>query len=288
MVVSVLLILTLFYGCNNDSHIIYEEPAILINLTRYESGGTIQATAYGSVEGTQSVPLVSINNEILALSYSVTEDVFCKSRFTGNISIEPGEECELIVSHNHGEARATVTLPSDFGITIPSDYDTLHLDEDFILNWNTSNDAERYELWAYLEYFHRDDIDPYTAEFEDWSHFDSLVITTDTNLLIPIERLFPSGIDTVKYGSGYMEIYSENGPSIRYPIDTTERNINGNGVGYFIAYNRNCNRVHTVIENDSIRPPVSMMRPVYSPISFLNSQLQILRTYDPKFMQFEE
>jgi hypothetical protein len=300
-ILSMLLIIMLIYGCIDDSHSIYEKPAIFVDLARYKdnswySNDSIKVFARANINGSHGVPIVTINDDTIHGYYSMIDSI-CYCILFGYISIAPQGEYELIVLHDFGEARAQVTMPSDFEITTPSNNDSLKFNEDLIINWDISNNAERYILDVHTEYI--TDID--SAERDDWIRFDSLINTTNTSITIPNERTFPSGSDTAQCGSGQIFIKSEYGPSIRHPLDTLERNITGDGVGYFVASNyTHCdeNYIHIIIKNDSLTYPGGIVNETPQEFdglvgreygtSYFDSKVIILHIYDPKFTEFLE
>jgi len=284
-ILVVALSFTLIYGCEKGPTIMsYGEPAIFAELIRAEQREqTIQNVAYVSVGGTRLVPVVSINNDTLEL-YSYRRDEYTYlSEFRENLSVVPGDECELVVYHDEGEASATITLPGDFEIISPEEAFVLQQDGDINVSWSSSERAERYFINIDLHYYYID-----TAGSNNYFSLDTNVYTINTNLIIPNERIFPSDIDSIEYGSGIISVYSENGPNIGY---TTEGNISGEGIGYFIASNQTPERIYFGIGN-----VLMVYGPFYpideiikiSPTEQFETRLEYLRTHDPRFTQFEE
>jgi hypothetical protein len=288
LILVALLSFTLIYGCEKGpTTISYGEPAIFAELTRDEQREqTIQNVIHVSVGGTRLVPVVRINNDTLEL-YSYRRDNYTYtyySEFRENLSVAPGEECELVVYHDEGEASATIALPGDFGITVPKGDSSLRQNEDLIVNWSTSKGAERYKLEIDLSYYYVD-----TSGASNRFDLDTSFYAT-TNITIPKERLFPPEVDSVDGGFSNISIYSESGPWIGH---TTEGNISGEGVGYFIASNQTPEIRYFGIGNGVIvygpfEPIDSIIIIKISPPEQFETHLEYLRTHDPKFTDFPE
>jgi hypothetical protein len=286
LVFVVLLSFTLIYGCEKGPTIIsYGEPAIFAELIRAEQRDqTIQNIIQVSVGGTRLVPVVCINNDTLGI-YSYRKDEYTYlSEFRENLSVAPGNECDLVVYHDEGEASATITLPGDFEITSPKEDSALQQNEDLIVNWSPSEGAERYKLKIDLSYYYVDTSGASTRFDLDTSFY------TTTNITIPKERLFPPEVDSVDGGFGNVSIYSESGPWIGH---TTEGNISGEGVGYFIASNQTPEIRYFGIGNGVMvygpfEPTDSIIIIKISPPEQFETHLEYLRSHDPKFTEFPE
>lgn len=282
----VILIFTLISGCEKAPLIMsYGEPAIFAELRRSEQKEqTIQNIINVSVGGTRLVPVVSINNDTLELEHYQRDDyAYLISEFRGNLSVNPGDECKLVVYHDEGEASATITLPGNFEITSPEEDSTLHQNEDLPVSWSPSEGAERYKSDINLSYHYVD-----TSEESNSFSLDTTFYTT-TNITIPKERIFPPDVDSVEYGSGNISIYSESGPWIGH---TTEGNVFGEGVGYFIASNKTPEIRYFGIGNGVMvfygpLAPIDSIIIKISPPEQFETHLEYLRTHDPNFIQFE-
>jgi hypothetical protein len=283
-ILAAILSFALICGCEKGpTTISYGETAIFAELIRSEHGdGIIQNLINVSVGGTRLVPIASINNDTLELySYRRDENAYFISRFRENVSVNPGDECQLIVYHNEGKASATIALPGDFEITSPGENDTLNPNEDLSVSWSTSEGAERYKLTINLYYHYTD-----TSGASNSYRFDTTFYTT-SSCTIPKERIFPPEVGSVVYGSGNISIYSESGPRIGH---TTEGNIYGEGVGYFIAYNLIPELRYFGIGNGLMVygpidfPPIDIG---LSPTRQFEKHLEYLKIHDPDFMWFE-
>jgi hypothetical protein len=278
----VILIFTLISGCEKDPLIMsYGEPAIFAELRRSkQKEQIIQNIINVSVGGTRLVPVVSINNDTLELEHYQRDDyAYLISEFRGILSVNPGDECELVVYHDEGEASATITLPGNFEITSPEEDSVLHQNKDFPVSWSSSEGAERYKLNIDLSYYYIDTSGTLTRFNLDTSFY------TTTNITIPKERLFPPEVDSVDGGFGNISIYSESGPCIGHTI---KGNVSGEGVGYFTAYNQTPERTYFAIGNAAIiSVPFDPFDPGISPTEQFETHLEYLRTHDPNFIQFE-
>jgi hypothetical protein len=276
-----ILSLPLIYGCEKGPTVIsYGKPAIFAELIRDEQRDqTVQNVIHVNVGGTRLVPVVSINNDTLEVYSYRREEYTYLSEFRGDVSVNPGDECKLVVYHDEGQADAVITLPGDFEITALKGDSTLHQNEDLIVNWGSSEGAERYKLDIYLYYHYVD-----TSGASNIFRLDTVFYSVDS-LIIPKERIFPPDVDFIEYGSGNIYIYSESGPRIGY---TTEGNIAGDGVGYFIASNKASERIYFSIGNILIvYGPLDPFDPVISPTEQFKKHLEYLKTHDPNFIQLE-
>jgi len=241
----VILIFLLFFGCERGPIILsYGEPAIFAELNRAQQrDSTVQNVIEVSVGGTRLVPVVRVNNDTLELYYYQKNQNTYNSQFIGYLSVEPGDECELVVYHDEGEATATITLPGDFEIISPKEDSALRENEDLIVGWSPSEGEDRYKLDIDLHYYYFD-TSGVSNRFDLDTNFYAI-----THVTIPKEKLFPPEVDSIDGGSGNISIYSENGPHIGH---TSEGNISGDGVGYFIAYSHIAEKVYFTIGNTSI------------------------------------
>jgi hypothetical protein len=239
---TVFIIIFLSNGCKNGPTVIsYGEPLISAELRTYDS--IHLPRAYVKIEGTELLPIVVINYDTLELgNCSPKGQYMWESYFADEVSTDPENEYELMVSHSRGEANATITLPGNFGITSPQEEDTLHLNEDLLINWSSSEGAERYNLRIRLYCYYGDTANPTQSSFR----LDTLLSKTQTSLTLQKEKIFSSEIDSVQEGFGYVDISAENGPQVGI---SAEGNIYGEGVGYFATSNGRA--VHLVIEDTS-------------------------------------
>lgn len=270
-----LLSFILIHGCEKDPLIVsYGEPAIFAELVRNEHGDETKNLINISVGGTRLIPVVTLNNDTLELDSYRRNEISYYSRFRGNVSVAPGDECNLIVYHNQGQASATINLPGDFEITSPGEDDTLHQDEDLDVAWSTSEGAERYKSDFSLYYSYID-----TAGALNTYRLDTTFYTT-TGFAIPKEKIFPPEVDSVEYGSGSIYVYSEAGPCIGH---TTKGNISGEGVGYFTAYNQLTQRIYFSLEESPFIPIDSVIE--VSPTEQFETRLEYLNTCDSNFIE---
>jgi hypothetical protein len=228
-IIRVLSTLFLANGCKNGpTTISYGDPLISAELRKFDK---VKAPiAYVEVDGTELLPIVAINNDTLELgACNPTSEHMWESYFRCEVSTDPDNEYELIVSHKGGEARATITLPGDFEIISPLEDDTLYQGENLTVNWSLSERAERYELHIRLSYYYGDTANPNHSSFR----LDTILSETEAGITIPEEKIFLPDIDSIQEGYGYVDIQSENGPQIGM---SAEGNISGEGSGYFNAY----------------------------------------------------
>jgi hypothetical protein len=271
-----LFVLIFIYGCNwfgTNS----EEPVIFVEISGSNSAVSVRAF----IENSPGDPIVTINGDTLT-EKNIGDLTSWGVRFSQEIPIDPEEEYELIVSHDLGEAHAQITMPSNSAIITPSNNDTLKLNEDLVLNWTSSDNMERYILC--IDIHHLNTVNPVTPY--DWNRFNFIVDTTDTSIIIPNEDIFSPDPDSAKYGFGTIMLKSENGPSIRSPLDIKERNISGDGVGYFVATNYADSSTHIRIGTDTLESDTLPF--FYIPCSgefhdVFNRKLNILYYEDPLF-----
>ena len=284
-----LFVLIFVYGCEDPLET-SKEPAIFVEICRYKddglSGTNLKMNSVQAfIAGAPGDPIVTINDDTLTEGRIWWIGELVPSwgiSFSGNIPIDPEEEYELIVSHDSGEAYAQITMPSYSEIITPNNNDTFNLNEDIVVNWTSSENMERYILNIEIH------------------SFDSLVNTTDTSITIPTENISLPGSDTIKYRSGSIHLKSENGPSIRRPLDTTERNISGYGIGYFVATNYAESSTNITVETDTLgsggydKVPFTGLPFLDYPIGFgyefpyscaFRGKLNILSSQDPRFRQ---
>ena len=224
-------IVFLSFGCKNGpTTISYGDPLILAELTYYDQFDFPRAEV--QVEGTELLPVVTINNDTLELSSCNPEGEYIwESYFRGDVSTAPNNEYELIVSHAGGEATAAITLPGDFELTSIQENDTLNQNEDLIINWSSSEGVEKYNLSVRLYYYYGDTADPTYSSFR----LDTILSKMTTGLTLEKEKFFSPEIDSILEGYGYIYLNAENGPQIG---TSSEGNISGEGIGYFTAINR--------------------------------------------------
>ncbi len=284
-ILAAILSFPLIYGCEKGLTIInYGEPAIFAELSTEQRDQTVQNVIRVDVGGTRLVPVVLINNDTLEV-YSYRRDEYTYlSEFRGNLSLDPGDECKLFVYHDEGEASATITLPGDFEIISPEEDSTLHQNEDLTVSWSTSEGAERYKLDIRLNYHYVD-----TSGESNIFSIDTVFYSVDS-LIIPKERIFPSVVDSVEYGYGHIFVYSESGPWIGH---TSEGNISGEGVGYFVAYNQIPERIDfgigipLIVGYEGPFDPIDSIIEI-SPTDSFETRFEYLKTHDPIFSQFAE
>jgi hypothetical protein len=275
---SVLLIFLLFSGCENGPMVMsYGEPAIFAELNRAQQrDSTVQNVIEVSVGGTRLVPVVSVNNDTLELYYYQKNQNTYNSEFRGYLSVEPGDECELVVYHDEGEATAKITLPGDFEIISPKEDSALRQNEDLIVGWSPSEGEGRYKLDIDLYYYYFD-TSGVSSRFDLDTNFYAI-----THVTIPKEKLFPPEVDSIESGFGRISIYPESGPWIGHTI---EGNISGDGVGYFVAYSHIAEKVYFTIGNTSIiYIPFEPPDPILIPTEQFKKHLEYLKNNDPTFM----
>lgn len=283
LILVVILSFTLIYGCEKGLTIISSgEPAIFAELSTDQRDQTVQNVIRVDVGGTRLVPVVRINNDTLEVYSYRKEEYTYLSVYRGNLSVDPGDECKLVVYHDEGEASATITLPGDFEITAPEEDSALHQNEDLIVSWSPSEGADRYKLYISLNYHYVD-----TSGEANIFSLDTVFYSVD-NLIIPKERIFPSEVDSVEYGYGHIFIYPESGPWIGH---TREGNISGDGVGYFVAYKHIPERIDfgvgiPLIVYEVPFDPIDSIIEI-SPTDQFETRFEYLKTHDPNFMQFE-
>jgi hypothetical protein len=223
-------IVFLSFGCKKGpTAISYGDPSIRAELTYYDQLDLPSASV--EVEGTELLPIVTINNDTLELSgCNPKGEYMWESYFRGDVSTTSDNEYELRVSHAGGEATGSITLPGNFEFTSIQEDDTLNQNEDLIVNWNPSEGAEKYNLSVRLSYYYGDTADPTYSSFR----LDTILSKMTTVLTLEKEKIFSPEIDSILEGYGYIYLNAENGPQIGA---SSEGNISGEGIGYFTAVN---------------------------------------------------
>lgn len=288
-IIGLLSIFTLIFGCKKGPTIIdFGEPTIFAELTRYRYyyDQPIRNQAEVVVYGSHLVPIVSINDDTLEFEYYSSSAAYvAQSYFLDYLYATPGDEFEMVVYHDEGEASATVTLPGDFALTPLQENDTLFLDEDFAISWGKSEGAERYFVRIYMRYYYID-----TTGIRTYFYFDTSLYTIDTNFVVPLERMLLPQVDSVDYGYGYVTVNAENGAWIGHSL---EGNITGDGIGYFTAYNQINGDVDFRIENSSVLVLPASFDPFdeiikISPRKRFEKRLEYLLNHDLNFSPFAE
>lgn len=196
-------------------------------------------TAQVEIDGSKSLPVVTINSESLYLSdyytyYNSFADVYLwdsewrKER----LGVALGKKCVLNVSQLGGDASSdSVVVPLPITLTSPGGGFTLKAGNPLPIAWSGTTGIERYSLTINIDYYYRDTANQYRSFSLDTSLY---LPGTITSFTLPATTIFPAYVDTVFWGDGMIELVAETGCK---EGKNPEGNIKGNGYGYFWAYN---------------------------------------------------
>ncbi len=207
----------------------YSEPMINGWLYRGEYyDNAVEYERYVEVfdpEGLRMVPVVSLNKELLPVSYYS----WTKYAYKDSSKFGVNQPYELEVEHYWGKATARVTMPGNFSLRHPGEGYILDLDSTLYVSWSRSAGSQWYFVEIDIEYTYRG---VNGEEGEEIIQLDTML--TDTMLVISRERIFPTQVADVYDGDGSVMVWSGNGPAIE-PGD--KGNVRGSGFGFFNAIN---------------------------------------------------
>jgi hypothetical protein len=190
---------------------------------------TLPTNAQVIVSNISSIPTVKLNQSDLRFRsvYSSGSNYWDTLR-----TITQGDEVQLTISGNQGEAGATVRIPRQFRIQSP-DPDSIFIllpHSNFSASWTTSGFSDYYYAYFYLYYSYV----PTGGGYKYFS-FDIDTILSTTSILIPADKLFPPDFDSLTsnwYNEGALNIEAVNGPR---PEVGAQGNVTGGGIGFFFG-----------------------------------------------------
>lgn len=190
---------------------------------------TLPTNAYIIVSNISSIPSVKINQNDIKF-----RDLYSEGSYYWDTlhNITAGDDVQLNISGNQGEADATVRIPEQFSIQSP-DPDSIFLlppHGDFIASWPVSNFADYYHAYFYLNYTYI----PIGEETSEYFHIEIDTIFSTTSFTIPATRLFPPDFDSLSssWSYGDFRIEAINGPR---PEVGAQGNITGDGIGFLFG-----------------------------------------------------
>ncbi len=201
---------------------------------------TSDSTVTGQVEidGSKSLPVVTINSESLNLTnyytnYNSFADVhlWYSEWRKDQLGVALGKKCALNVSQLGGDASSdSVVVPYPLTFTSPGDTFTLKAGNPLPIAWSGTTGIDRYSLTINIDYYYRD-----TAHQYDYFSLDTTLYLpgTITSFTLPATTIFPAYVDTVFSGDGRIELGAESGC---HEGEDPKGNIKGNGYGYFWTY----------------------------------------------------
>jgi hypothetical protein len=207
-----------------------QRASIMATVWVYEAGPDTIVKNFGinmyKYNGFNDIPLVTLNDDTVYIApdeYSAGPTSF---QYNGEAPwLNPGSVCQLKADYGEGSGEAKDTLPAVFRITSPDGNYTLTQGSNLPIAWGSSNGAQWYWLYVDVAYLYRDQ----TGGSHDFELELDTIIHGST-FTLPSTRLFPSDVDTIIYGNGYVDIESYSGPEI---VAGEEGNIGGSAVGFF-------------------------------------------------------
>ncbi|HEX7344812.1 MAG TPA: hypothetical protein VF398_11135 [bacterium] len=189
------------------------------------------------VSDSPSLPTLLVNGEEKTLQPVSWTNGF---RYVEPYSLlQPGDSLHIEIGFTRydnqpGSAQIHTILPDTFRVWLPdtSEYISLPLGEDLVLNWTPSAGAEDYAIQGYMVYHYLD-----TAGVARDTSFGLSTVLVDTTWVIAAAALWPNlaAIDSLnsEYGNGGVLYLS----AICGPWQSGDPgNVAGDGVGIFTCY----------------------------------------------------
>jgi hypothetical protein len=224
IVAAAAIVLLAGAGCR-PSGTNYGVATIVGTLTHYQTTDRESTVADVNVNGTKLLPVVAINRDTLELTnYDAAGEYLWNSTWQRfHVPAVLDTVYVLHVYQSDGEAKShPERLPPRPALVAP---DTLHQNQDLTITWTPATRIDRYQAQVHASY-----------TYHNFLHFilDTTVILAPSanSVTIPAAALFPSEVDSVNVGNGFVTITAESGPSIGRE---TGGNVSGNGIGYFVA-----------------------------------------------------
>ena len=217
--------------CDRKTVLTHGLPAIIGTVIHHTGiGEQVRTEAAVSVDGTRLLPVVAVNDETLHLDgYSSSGEYMWDSEWSLELQhLAQGSTCVLNVYQFNGNAVTdSHVLALDPEFSYPPDTTVLRRGDSLKVRWKTTSGVDRYEL--YFDIWYR---------YSRSSNFylDTTVILDDSagSYTLPAGVIFPSHVDSVKYGHIDIDVTAEAGPDLGRQ---TGGNIKGNGCGYFWTRN---------------------------------------------------
>jgi hypothetical protein len=176
-------------------------------------------------QGLRMVPVVRLNDEYLRpYEYNWNTYKYGDENWFGTYRYY-----ELNVEHYWGEAFSRIVMPGNFTLTNPpGDSYILDMESTLVVTWNRSSGAQWYWIDVYASYDFLDS----SYVWDDYE-FEMDTTVSDTFLVLPPGRVFPSYIMDVLEGDGSALVWAGYGP----PVEPGDRgNVRGNGYGFFNGF----------------------------------------------------
>jgi hypothetical protein len=181
------------------------------------------------VSNISSIPTVKLNQDSITFMYLGVQS---SSYWDTLRTITEGDEVQLTIIGNQGEAGATVRIPRQFRIQSP-DPDSIFIllpHSNFSASWTSSGFSNYYYAYFYLNYSYV----PTGGGYKYFS-FDIDTILSTTSISIPAAKLFPPDFDSLTSNwsnGGAFNVEAVNGPK---PEVGAEGNVTGDGIGFFFG-----------------------------------------------------
>jgi hypothetical protein len=173
--------------------------------------------------GFKEIPIVVVNGESLWVDNYPSASIFLLQDSVPWVGLN--SEVKIKVDYAEGTGEATDTLPEHFDIMSPTSGFILHKGNNLNTSWETANGAAWYWLHVDVDYTYID----FNQNFRDFE-FDLDTIIHETSFNIEAARLFPSDVDTILMGSGWIDVEAVSGPEM---TTGNEGNVKGSAVGFF-------------------------------------------------------
>ncbi|HEX7321185.1 MAG TPA: hypothetical protein VF399_12625 [bacterium] len=207
-----------------------ERASILAYIQVYEAGTDTIVKDFGidmyKYNGFKEIPLVTLNDDTVHIPLDMYYVGVTSFDYNGEAPwLSTGAECRFKADYGEGSGEAKDTIPAEFQISSPDPGYILTQGSNLSIAWGSSNGAQWYWLYVDISYYYMDN----SGGFDDFDlELDTII--EGTSFTLPASRLFPSDVDTVLYGSGYVDIEAYSGPKI---VAGEEGNIKGSAVGFF-------------------------------------------------------
>ncbi|OYD16707.1 hypothetical protein CH330_02050 [candidate division WOR-3 bacterium JGI_Cruoil_03_51_56] len=232
------MLLVLMAACEQEKQQFdpnYREPMINGFLYRmeYYDGSVSYSRQFDIFDnaGLRMVPIVKLNQETISPYYYA----WTNYRYEDTLPFRVYEPYELSVTHYWGEAFSRVVMPGNFCLTSPpGDSYVFDMESTLVVRWKSSAGVQWYWIDLYCDYDFLDS----NYNWDDYS-FNLDTTITDTYVIVPSERVFPSYVMDVLEGDGSVLVWAGYGPEVE-PGDLG--NVRGAGFGFVNAVNEPCEK----------------------------------------------
>ena len=188
---------------------------------------TLPTNANVIVQNISSIPTVKLNQSDLRFRYLYGSGSYYWDTLR---AITKGDEVQLNVKSDQGEAVATVRIPQQFRIQSPNPDSIFILSphSNFAASWTASGLSDYYYAYFYLSYSYI----PIGGGSSKYFYIEADTILSTTAITIPAARLFPADYDSLRFSYGYFSIKAYNGPKLEVGA---RGNVTGDGIGFFFG-----------------------------------------------------